>query len=218
MNPNPKWIDLTHEISPISMPYPGDPHLEIKFLNDSSDVPYTLSEVKSGMHLGTHVDSPLHFIKGGKTITDLPLEHWSGKANVIHVAPQNGLIDTLSIETAYRSCQEKQSILLIETGHDKWWNQETYYTNCPMFEKSIFAFLRENQIRLIGVDMPTMHYKHHDAIGMHRDLLGNQILIIENMTNLRLLSDTVYLMALPLKINGLEASLVRAVACEFLGK
>jgi len=64
-------IDITREISDGMDVYPGDPKVKIKTVKSLAKDGHTLSEISMGLHSGTHIDAPAHFIKGGKTVDEI---------------------------------------------------------------------------------------------------------------------------------------------------
>ena len=72
--------------------------------------------------------------------------------------------------------------------------------------------LVEHEIQVIGFDLPSPEYVNGHFLNMHRDLMNHGIYIIENLTNLEQLDDVVDFIGLPLKISGMDGSMIRAVA------
>lgn len=64
-------IDVTKEISDGMPVYPGDPKVKIKIVRSLAKDGHALSEISMGLHSGTHIDAPSHFIKGGKTVDEI---------------------------------------------------------------------------------------------------------------------------------------------------
>ncbi|MBN2696355.1 MAG: cyclase family protein, partial [Bacilli bacterium] len=111
------WIDLSHSIGSDTVVYPGDPRLQIEFKRQVERDGYSLSSVCTGMHVGTHVDSPLHFVSKGENIGDLPIERWMGWATKIKIESNSNLVTTASLKNAWDKSDCHHDILLIDTGH-----------------------------------------------------------------------------------------------------
>jgi len=88
--------------------------------------------------------------------------------------------------------------------------EEEYYSNYPVFDKELVDYLAKQKVKMIGIDWPS---PDHEPYPMHQILLKNNILILENLTNLDLLlSEPAFeIFAFPLKINA-DSSIVRVVA------
>jgi kynurenine formamidase len=160
------------------------------------------------MHLGTHIDYKKHVLKEDKDDVFSP---YIGYANVIFLQVKNGMIRTDDIRLAYQYIEEKAPVLFIHTGHGEKINTDDYF-DYPKFDKGIVRFLKDNHILILGADMPSYEYEDGDMLQMHKDLLGQDIYLIENLVNLDKLSSLVELIVLPLPIKGLEASILNVMA------
>ncbi|MBU0997876.1 MAG: cyclase family protein [Firmicutes bacterium] len=209
---NHEWIDLSHLISSSTLVYPGDPNLEITNRAGHQKDGFHMDVIKTAMHVGTHLDSPYHFIEKGFGIEEIPLPNVIGYANVIHVEIKNGVLNTEDIINAYSLLENQYPILLLNSKHGLLFNQEAYFTNCPSFEPSFFEFVMNHQIHTIGLDLPTIKYQGESPIQAHLDFLGQEITIIEGLNRLEDLHSEVFFAGLPLKIKGLDGSMIRAVA------
>jgi arylformamidase len=149
-------------------------------------------------HIGTHVDAPVHFIQGGKSIDEIPVENLLGPAEVIHVSyPEAVTADLL----------EKQhhgpDIVLFKYG------KERLDRKWPYFSRDGVEALIARGVKVVGTDNFNI-----DSIGteweIHHLILGNKILVIEGL-NLGGIADGIYeLICLPLLIKGAEAAPARA--------
>ncbi|MFX0087303.1 MAG: cyclase family protein, partial [Candidatus Hodarchaeota archaeon] len=78
-------IDISLDLHEDMILYPGDPEFKINKVLDMKNMgdDLNLSKIEMGVHTGTHIDSPLHFIKDGKNITKFTLTKFYGKCKVI---------------------------------------------------------------------------------------------------------------------------------------
>lgn len=202
------WIDLTVEINEDYLVYPGDENLVLKWDKTIKDSGYNLSRINLNMHLGTHIDFKKHCLD----VNDSPMfSKFIGEANVLKIATTDNLIKTETVKNAYNKVNNKYSTLIFDFNHSRFLNSKKYY-NVPKFEPSILNFFKVNKIKLIGADLPSFEYENGELLKMHLDLFENNIYLIENLTNLVKLKSQIYLIALPLKIKNIEASIVRAIA------
>src|SRR5512142_1996943 len=81
----PRIHDVTVPLAPGMTTYPGDPPFVLEPVQELGRDPYSLSRVTLSTHTGTHVDAPSHFLPGGATVDQLPLEILLGKARVVEV-------------------------------------------------------------------------------------------------------------------------------------
>jgi arylformamidase len=203
-----EWIDLSIKIKLDNLVYPGDEKPKIQKLNSMEIDGFNLSSVTMNMHIGTHIDFKNH-------VTNKPdspdFTYFMGKANLVRPKIIDNVISTLSIESQYFLQKYQEKILLLDLNHSRKFNTKDYY-NQPKFEPSIFNFLRNNNIKLLGADLPSFAYQDEKNLKMHKDLLKSDVYLLENLTNMGKLTEHVYLIALPLDFENVEASLVRAVA------
>ena len=189
-----KLIDLTHEITDSIKEYPGDPKTELRYfkkptINDS----LTLFEFKTGLHTGTHMDAPLHYIENSKKISDLNINDFAGKASVVKNNEfKNGL----------------EKIVIIKTGWSKYWGSDSYFYDYPTPSVEFIEYLIENNIKGLAID--TCSVDKPDETINHEMLLRNNIWIAENIANSEKLDKEKYeAYFIPLKIEA-EASPIRA--------
>ncbi|MDD3126194.1 MAG: cyclase family protein [Candidatus Izemoplasmatales bacterium] len=210
-----KWIDLSKTISSHMPVYPGDPDVQISDVYTIKKDGLNLRTVTTVMHVGTHLDAPLHFIENGDDVASIAIDKVIGYANKISVTPNEyGILPTALIEKAYIGITKKHKKLLIDTGWEKCGKGADFFTGFYGFESTFFAFLKQYNIELLGTDMPSIKYNLSDQKQAHHDLLSEKVVIVESMINLDKLDDTFWLVCLPLKWIGLEASMVRAVASK----
>lgn len=205
-------IDLSHPIITGMPVYPGDPEVELIAV-DSGELRtpgehhVNLGQMKLGLHAGTHMDAPFHFLKYGMSIDRVPLAHCTGPACSIRV--DGGNVDRAHLIECEAMIRETRRVI-INTGWFRHWGEDNYFTAHPVLTKDAAEFLRECGVVLLGIDTPSVD---HAPFETHVVLLGAGIVIVENLTNLDLLPPTPFqFAALPLAIRGRDASPVRAVA------
>lgn len=210
-------IDLSHQLSPDTPAFPGDPPLEITIL-DSAATPSTAGEqhlnsshLSMGLHCGTHMDAPFHFFQSAATIDQVLLERCMGPAVLVRL-PWNA--HGLSIEVRHVAPFESQlrasRRVVFNTAWHHRWGVDDYFTEHPVITGPAAQFLVDCGVHLVGVDTPSVDRPPFPA---HLVLLGGGVLIVENLTNLDAIPADVFdLIATPLKIVGRDGSPVRAVA------
>jgi arylformamidase len=206
-----KIIDLSwtiHEHMPL---FPGDPALQVHSIKQVDMDGYAIKTIQAGMHVGTHLDAPAHFLAHGKTVETLDLSSCVGKATLITVQPVSGILPTEVIVSRYQSALEQHPILLIHTGWSHKLEQVEYFTQFPAFELSFIHFLEEHKIKTIGVDMPSIQFPKGDFSGIHQALLAKDIVIIENLIHLERCPSVFTFIGLPLKLQGFDGSMIRAI-------
>ena len=201
-----KYIDLTQPFTRQMPVYPGDPTSELiqtAFIDKDG---YNDYQIKTGMHVGTHMDAPLHMLSGGKMINDIFLEKFFGDGHLIDARKKSVIDVDLLNEVAIK----KGDIVLVMTGFYKKYRDKDYFEKYPEISEKFAAKLVKLGVSIVGVDTPS---PDREPFNVHKLLLKNDILIIENLTNLENLLniDNFKLVALPINLNA-EAAPVRVVA------
>ena len=73
----PELIDLTRTFDSNMALYPGGPCAKLYEIANIQNDGFTDHKIESGMHVGTHVDIPLHFIEGGMRVCEVPLNSFT---------------------------------------------------------------------------------------------------------------------------------------------
>ena len=165
-------------------------------------------------HTLTHVDCPAHMIENGATVDSLPLDRFMGLATAIDLAylkPRESISRDLLLKELEKLGVEsfKNMIILMRTGFDEKIGSSEWF-NHPGLDKSAAKLLVEMNVKAVGVDAPSIDHEPYHA---HKILLQNNVVIYENLTNLKEVVNKVFkFYGFPLKIYKGSGSPVRAVA------
>lgn len=201
-----KYIDLSYEINSDMPVYPGDIAVDLKKANNYKEDGFNGYTLLSAMHAGTHIECPMHMVSDERYISELDLERFIGNAILLDVRGQM----SIELKDEYFKNIKEGDIVLLYTGWESKYGSQEYYENHPVVSDKFAEFLVQKKIKILGVDMPS---PDSNPFSIHKMLLGNNICILENLTNLSklLYVEDLQVFAQPLKIRA-EASLVRAVA------
>jgi kynurenine formamidase len=204
-------IDLTQPVKDGMLVFPGDPSPAFADAHKYENG-YFVSLVKFCTHTGTHIDAPVHCLKGGKTLSDLDGDLYIGwKTLVMDGKGEKGSLLTREDCEAYNGDIEGCDAVLVRTGWAKYAGKSAYYEDFPGLDEGAVDWLTEHHIRLVGLESPSVNPRQH--LEIHTKLLENNILIIEGLVHTKMLtSKYVELHAVPLKLEGLDGSPVRAYA------
>lgn len=198
-----KFIDLSVPLSAATPVYPGDPIPLVTPLNTLQKDGYQIHSITLATHVGTHIDAPSHMIDDGKTLNHFPLEAFQGEGVYVKVS---GKFDLESIKQAPI---KENSIVLFHTGMDMQYGKPAYFEKFPALSEEIAKYLISKKVKMVGVDMCSVDTPE---FAVHKLLLKNNILILENLTNLSELQRKKFeVFAFPLKVH-LDGSPVRVVA------
>ncbi len=204
-----KLIDLTHTFTNEMPLYTGTPSISLKQITTIGEEGYNDHEINTSMHVGTHMDAPLHMIENGKSINELSLDTFIGFGVLID-ARNNKEIDESLLDNVRI---EKESIVLIFTDFGSRYRTDSYYKNHPTVTENFAKRMLELNIKMIGMDMPS---PDKPPFPIHKILLGNNIPFLENLTNLdQLLGiEKFEVIALPAKFKA-DGAPVRVIAKVF---
>lgn len=196
-------------------PFPGDTACEVKSYHTIAEAGYNTTKLSLSSHHGTHLDAPLHFLSDGFGVDRIDLGKCVGPAVLIdmsHKAPKSSIdVDDLA---PYARRLDKGARVVLRTGWDRVYPDPRYFTDFPNITLDAATWLAEQEIALLGMDMPTPNGESDDAVAqVHRVLLQAEVVIVEWLASLNeITGDTFFLIAAPLKIRGCDGSPIRALA------
>lgn len=209
-----KIIDLSMDIYHGAPTFTYDPKCAVIVHNTIESIGYNITQLSMSTHQGTHLDAPFHFFNNGITVDELPLESMIGKAFKIDLTDKKPKeLITIEDMLPYENKIVKGSRVIYQTGWDKKFPDQTYFTDFPYLSKELADWFASKEIFMLGMDTPTPN--PIDWMYVHHSLLGKGIVIVEGLANLDKLSkDEFFFFAAPLKIRGRDGSPIRAVAIE----
>lgn len=198
-----KLIDLTQTFESTMPVYPGDPPASLTLMDKGECKDHLLN---SGMHVGTHIDAPLHMIEGGEYLSDIAIDRFIGKGHLIDARGKTEISEEL-LEGINIG---KGDIVLIMTGFASKFGLQEYYDAYPAITEGFARRLVAAGASIVGMDTPS---PDRSPYAVHKILLGQGTLIIENLTKLEELVGVEEFMvyALPAKMRA-DAGMVRVVA------
>lgn len=192
-----KIYDISQEVLNCVV-YPDDPQPKITFLKETSkgDL-YNLSTFEMCSHNGTHIDAPLHFLNGGKTIGDIALEKCVGKAFVISDERISTVEQTKTTLKKLQKVDSEAAKRILVKG------------KCDI-TKEIAKVLSDEKIDLIGSE--TQSVGPEDApIAVHLELLKDDVVLLEGIRLNEVEEGIYFLNAAPLNIGIAEGAPCRAI-------
>lgn len=202
--------DITITLGKEAADWPGNPPYQRRLVKRIKNGDFfDTSQIIMTTHVGTHVDTPAHYIENGNNLDSYSIQRWILPAHVasikneeivqpdelIHLDIKPG--DALLLKTANsRSPQLSNGIF----------NNKYVYMSLEAAE-----FCVKGKVGLIGIDYNSVDSYEGKNSPVHNILLSNDILILECI-NLRGVSPGRYtLFCLPMKIAGAEGAPARAV-------
>jgi arylformamidase len=201
------WVDISVPLRTGMVVYPGDPRVQIERDQDvARGDTVTLTTISMGTHTGTHIDAPLHFVNGGRSIDCLPPTAVNGRARVIAITNEVS-VDLPELEDHQIRPDE---IILFKTKNSAFWTDNRFHKEYIFLSTPAARYLASKQIRAVGIDYLSIGGYQQNEEEVHKILLGASIWIIESLNLSRTEPGGYDLFCLPLKIEGAEAAPARA--------
>lgn len=200
--------------------YDGIRGLETEPRTTFAEMGYATTTLHLYSHAGTHMDAPRHFLDGGDSIDNVPLDRCVGPALVADLTHKeaNSLISVEDL-TPFADRIGAGRRVLLRTDWSLHAEMDDYRTHMPRISRELARWFVDREISLLGVETPSVASLRpgmgEELIEVHQILLKAGIVIVEGLANLhQLRRDEVHLIVLPLKIRGCDGSPVRAIAIE----
>ncbi|MGI8607006.1 MAG: cyclase family protein [Gaiellaceae bacterium] len=155
--------------------YDGNPGVHLSRAQSIEDGDgANVSRLDLGVHTGTHVDAPLHFLPDGDGAETLPLDVLVGPAHVLDATTLTGPIDAGSL--AGLDLPEGVERLLLKTSNSELWARDDFTRDFIRLTGDGARFLVERGVRLVGLD-----YLSVGDPEAHRELLGAGVVAVEGL-------------------------------------
>ncbi|RZN37524.1 MAG: cyclase family protein [Methanosarcinales archaeon] len=196
-------IDITRTIGQDTVVFPGDttPSVSQAHCDD-----YTISELALGSHSGTHIDAPLHFFDGRKSLDMIPVKRFFLDADVIAIKSQ---VAVTVEELSGCKIDPGQAILLKTRNSDL--PRDRFYEDFVHIKPDAAELLVNKGVSMVGIDYLSPDRYGDTDFPVHRTLLGAGVLILEDI-DLRAVAPGRYRLAcLPIKTRHADGAPCRAV-------
>lgn len=201
-----KIYDITHPLNVALALWPGDaPYVFTWNALKQDGASVNLGSLAMSVHTGTHADAPFHYDDSGATIERADLEVYCGPSRVIDVT---GLA-VLGIEVVKPWDLGETPRILFKTGG--WSDPSRFPETVPTMDRDLPDYLGAQGVVLVGLDLPSVDAIDSKTLPLHHALGRNGISILENLKLDGVPPGEYDLFALPLRIDGADASPVRAI-------
>ncbi|MBP7700164.1 MAG: Kynurenine formamidase [Euryarchaeota archaeon ADurb.BinA087] len=203
MSKNGRIYDITRPLAPGCIVYPGD---IVPGFAQEDHGNYLITEIRISSHSGTHIDAPSHYLEMGASVDQIPLTHLMGWCRVIDLTHVQGEIKKSDLEEKIRGAKK----VLLKTSFSE---RNEFVEDYPSFGIEAAEFLAARRIHCVGTDAPSIEeYKCNGSV--HRTLLSAGMVIIEMLDLWRIPEGDYWMIALPLRLSGLDGSPCRVLLFE----
>lgn len=192
-----KIYDISQEVFGCKV-FPGDPAPQYETLCDMNEgALYNLTAFSMCAHNGTHVDAPRHFIRNGKTLSEMPLEQFIGYAFVAGFEGDIFADDVSAIIEKARAADPRCAERILIKGN----------ATLTLGAAEIVA---QNNVKLFGNESQTVG-PENAPMDVHLKLLGAEIALLEGIRLSEVPEGAYLLCAAPIHLGGREGAPCRAV-------
>ncbi|MFL5327783.1 MAG: cyclase family protein [Gemmataceae bacterium] len=199
-------FDITPMITPNLAVWPGDTPMSREVLLDTKNGDnITLSTLRSTVHLGAHADAPSHYEADGQTIESRLIALYVGVCQVVRVKIGRG--ERIMPEHVTVPITAPRVLFYTGTYPDP----TNFNRDFAALSPELIDNLAGRNVRLVGIDTPSVDPFDSKGLESHHACHRHDMAILEGLT-LAAVPERIYeLVALPLKLQGCDASPVRAI-------
>lgn len=206
----PRIYDISPIVSPRIAVFPGDtPFTRDVLLSIDDGSHLDLSTIHTTVHVGAHTDAPSHYAAGGATMERQPLQTYLGRCQVVDVPGTRGRRVTRA--DVQVPIQAPRVLFHTRSFPDpNIWNPDF-----AALDPELITWLHDaHGVRLVGLDTPSIDPSTSKTLPAHAAVAACGMAILEGVVLTDVPAGCYTLMALPLKLEGADASPVRAVLVD----
>jgi L-fuculose-phosphate aldolase len=207
-------VDLSIPLSDATAHYPTDPPFHRSIHSDFPAAGALVSKIETGLHIGTHVDAPLHVREAGVSISELPPHRFLGAAIALET-PKGPGQDIEPVDFQGRDIRPNDIVIFRTGWEERSGSPRFFQEEWPGISPAAADALLAMGVKAVGLDSPSADSPKAIAAGFasHKRLLGAGVPLFEALVNLRRVAGRrFFFIGLPLGIDHGEASPVRAIA------
>jgi len=199
-------IDLSMPVNEQTIVFPGDAKPVFEQAGTLEKDGFVDHVVHINNHLGTHIDAPDHMLDKGILLSDYQADRFVCEAVCIDAVGKDVLTSDLLAGVDIKA----GDAVLFYTGAADNYTEQSYASEYPEIELELAELLVEKGAKLVGVDM--ISFDNDEPYPIHKALLDNDVLLIENLINLKKVAGKHFrLYALPIRLE-LHAAPARVFA------
>jgi arylformamidase len=201
-----KVYDISPLISEKLAVFPGDKSFQKKIAMSFEQGDHLmLSSILTTVHLGAHADAPNHYHEQGVAIAERSLDFYLGPCQLMTVSSHSSSIE-LDALTKHNILTPR---ILFRTNSFS--DPQKWHSHFMSVSPAVIKYLAEKKVRLIGIDTPSIDPADSKHLLAHKEIFVHDMAILEGLVFTDVPDGIYFLIALPLKLEGLDASPVRAV-------
>ena len=206
-------IDMTHAITPDIPVYPGTPAPGLAPACTLTKDGFRETLLTLSSHTGTHMDAPAHLLRDGRTLDQMPMSQFSGRATVLDVSDEGSVITEAFLRSNYEAIHCADYILFYTGWEDRWGTERFLEDAFPVPDEEAARYLVSRGLKGVGTDAVSIDRMSDSRLPIHHILLKDSVLSIENLCLKKVRGRKDFLFfALPLKFQDADGAPIRAFA------
>ncbi len=204
-----EWIDVSVTVRHGMPHWPGNPPIVLERVMDiGRGDECNVSHLARGVHSGTHMDGPVHFIHEAHGLDEMPLSATMGVASVVDIEDPWAIT---ADELARHAPARGERLLFRTRNSTRCWESEAFVEDFVHVTEPAARLLAEAQVQTVGIDYLSVGAFEGDGAAVHRLLIEAGIWIIEGLDLAATPAGSYDLICLPVKLHGSDGAPARAI-------
>ena len=202
-------FDITVPIHKDMPVWPGDSGVEIKQVTKIEEgANANVSHLAFGVHTGTHIDAPCHFIPDGVTLDKVPLDRFIGAVEVLEI-PEVDLITAADLKN---KITPQTTRIIFKTKNSSLWAKmdHPFFEDFTALSPDGAQYLVDLGVKFVGIDYLSIA-PFEESRPTHEILLGAEVVILEGVDLSAIAPGYYTLYCLPLKLEGVDGAPARTI-------
>ena len=205
-------IDMTHTITPEIPVYPGTPAPALSPACSLTKDGFRETLLTFSSHTGTHMDAPSHLLRDGRSLDEMPMSQFSGRATVLDVSGEGPVITEAFLRSNYDDIHCTDYVLFYTGWEERWGTESFLEDSFPVPDEAAARYLVSMGLKGVGTDAISID-RLGSPLPVHNILLKNSVLSLENLCLKKVRGRKDFLFfAIPLKFQDTDGAPIRAFA------
>jgi arylformamidase len=203
------WIDVSVTVKHGMAHWPDNPPIVLQRAMDiGRGDNCNVSHLAMGVHTGTHIDGPVHFIHQAPGTDEMPLTATMGQARVIEITDPR---QVTAGELRQHALKAGERVLFRTSNSARCWQASRFIEDFVYISEQAAVHLAQTRVRAVGIDYLSVGGYHEDGAKIHRILLEAGIWIIEGLDLSAARAGFYDMICLPVKLHGSDGAPARAI-------
>ena len=164
-------IDMTHTITQDIPIYPGTPVPALAPACTLTKDGFRETLLTLSSHTGTHMDAPAHLLRDGRTLDDMPMSQFSGRATVLDVSEEGPVITEEFLRSNYEAIHSADFILFYTGWENRWGSPDFLEDAFPVPDEAAAKYLVSRGLKGVGTDAISIDRMSDSRLPVHHILL-----------------------------------------------